>query len=94
MAKRRRPPYTKASASIQIVYLAFFFFFFFFHLPKPRASSSARRMVFVIVVPQRIFILKFLLTIEAEMVVQAFSVVQMEVGFRFEELLRGETSNK
>lgn len=51
-------------------------------------------MVFVIVVPQRIFILKFLLTIEAEMVVQAFSVVQMEVGFRFEELLRGETSNK
>lgn len=69
-----------------------FLFFFFFHLPS--ASSIARRMVFVIVVPQRIFILKFLLTIEAEMVVQAFSVVQMEVGFRFEELLRGETSNK
>ena len=38
--------------------------------------------------PQRIFILKFLLAIEAEMVIQALPVVQMEVGFRFEDLLR------
>jgi hypothetical protein len=52
-------------------------------------------MVFLdCVIPQRVFIPKFLLAIEAEMMIRALSVVQMEVGFRFEDLLRDETSNK
>lgn len=45
------------------------------------------------VIPQRIFILKFLLAIEAEMVIRALSVVRMELRFRVEDLLRDETSN-
>ena len=58
----------------------------FCHLPKPRAATLM--MFFNGVSPQRIFILKLLLAIEAEIVIQALPVVQMEVGFRFEDLLR------